>query len=80
MVHTMMKEIGLDQSQTLENDFSFYFFFFSFYFFRVKKIFFFGHVACGILVPRPGIKPRAPAVRALGPNHWTAREFSSFSF
>ena len=73
MVHTMMKEIGLDQSQTLENDFSFYFF-------RVKKNFFFGHVACGILVPRPGIKPRAPAVRALGPNHWTAREFSSFSF
>ena len=34
------------------------------------------HVARGILVPRPGIEPGVPAVRALGgsPNHWTIRE------
>ena len=31
--------------------------------------------ACGILVPRPGIEPGAPAVKALSPNRWTAREF-----
>ena len=33
------------------------------------------HVACGILVPQPGIKPRPSAVRAWSPNHWTSREF-----
>ena len=33
------------------------------------------HVACGILIPRPGIKPMLPAVEAWSPNHWTAREF-----
>ena len=31
-------------------------------------------MAYGILVPQPGIEPRAPAVEAQGPNHWTARE------
>ena len=33
------------------------------------------HLACGILVPRPGIKPVAPAVEARSPNHWTTTEF-----
>ena len=33
------------------------------------------HADCGILVPRPGTEPRAPAVKATNPNHWTAREF-----
>ena len=33
------------------------------------------HLACGILVPRPGIEP--PAVEAQSPNHWTTREFPS---
>ena len=40
-------------------------------------IFFFfllGRAACGILVPRPGIEPMAPAVEVRSPNHWTARE------
>ena len=27
--------------------------------------------ACGILAPRPGIKPGPPAVEAQSPNHWT---------
>ena len=37
--------------------------------------FFWPHcVACGILVPRPGIKPTSPAVEAWSLNHWTARE------
>ena len=31
-------------------------------------------LACGILVPWPGIEPVAPAVEAQSPNHWTARE------
>ena len=30
--------------------------------------------ACGILVPRPGIEPGPPAVKAPRPNHWTSRE------
>ena len=30
--------------------------------------------ACGILVPRPGIKPVPPALGARSLNHWTARE------
>ena len=37
-------------------------------------------IACGILVPQPGIEPGAPAVRAPSPNHWTAREFPSIYF
>ena len=32
------------------------------------------HMACGILVPRPGIEPGPSAVRVWSPNHWTARE------
>ena len=32
------------------------------------------HAACGILVPRPGIKPVSPALGAWSLNHWTARE------
>ena len=38
------------------------------------------HVACGILVLQPGIKPRPLAVRAWSPDHWTAREFPKVSF
>ena len=40
-------------------------------------IFFFfllGRAACGILVPRPGIEPMAPAVEARSLNRWTARD------
>ena len=36
--------------------------------------FFFGGVAFGILIPRPGIKPMPPAVEARSLNHWTTRE------
>ena len=32
------------------------------------------HVACGTLVPHPGIKPATPALEARSPNHWTTRE------
>ena len=42
--------------------------------------FFFGQADCGILVPPPGIKPMPPAVDALSPNHWTAREFRQSAF
>ena len=31
------------------------------------------NTACGILVPRPGIKPMPPAVEAQSLNHWTTR-------
>ena len=32
-------------------------------------------MACGILVPGPGIEPGTLAVEAWSPNHWTTREF-----
>ena len=32
-------------------------------------------MACGILVPRPGIEPVPSAVTAQSPNYWSAREF-----
>ena len=32
------------------------------------------HMACGILVPQPGIEPAPSAVQVWRPNHWTARE------
>ena len=35
---------------------------------------FFPGMACGILVPQPGIKPVIPALEAWSLNHWTARE------
>ena len=35
-------------------------------------------MACGTLVPQPGIEPGSPAVKALSPNHWTVREFPAF--
>ena len=40
---------------------------------------FFGCMACGILVPRTGIKPRAPEVRELSPNHQTTKDFRTFT-
>ena len=32
------------------------------------------HMACGILVPRPGIEPVSPALEAQNLNHWTISE------
>ena len=46
----------------------FTFLFVSFVLFSVCK-------ACGILVPRPEIRPVPPAVEAQSPNYWTTREF-----
>ena len=34
-------------------------------------------MTCGILVPRPGMEPRALSVRE-SPNHWTTREFLGY--
>ena len=39
-----------------------------------EHFFFFCCVACGILVPRPGIELVPPALEAWGLNHWTTRE------
>ena len=38
------------------------------------------HIAFGILVLQPEIKPRPSAVKPLSLNHWTAREFSKMEF
>ena len=35
-------------------------------------------MACGILVPQPGIEPGPSAVKARSPNHWTAKEFPTY--
>ena len=45
-------------------------FFFLFFFFFIWL----HRVACGILVPRPGIEPVPPAVEERSVNHWTPRE------
>ena len=37
-------------------------------------------MACGILVPRPGLEPVPPAMEALGLNHWAAREVPVIHF
>ena len=44
---------------------------FFFFFFATSMMF------EGISVPTPGTEPRASAVKACSPNHWTAREFLS---
>ena len=50
-------------------------------FFFCSLLFFWPHrVACGILVPLPGIEPTPPAVEAWSLNHWTAREVLGGSF
>ena len=36
------------------------------------------HVACGILIPGPGIQPRSPAVKAQSHTQWTTMEFPLF--
>ena len=50
-----------------------------FYFFlSFKKLLIFiswpCHVACGILVPQPGIEPMPPEVEGQSLNHWTTME------
>ena len=49
-------------------------------FFCLFFIFWPGHEARGILVPRLGIKPVPPAVEAWSLNQWTVREVPSFFF
>ena len=49
---------------------SFFFFFFSGHALRLAEI----------LVPRPGIEPRATAVKVPNPNHWTTRELPLEAF
>ena len=46
---------------------------FIYHYFLLKK--FFGPKACGILASQLGIEPWPLAVKPLGPDHWTAREF-----
>ena len=43
-------------------------------------LWFFGHEACGILAPWPGIKPTLSAFEAWRLNHWGAREVPSVTF
>ena len=37
------------------------------------------HIACGILVPSPGIEPVPAAMEAWSLNHWSMKEFLSQS-
>ena len=37
-------------------------------------------MACGILVPRPGMEPTSPAVEVWNLSHWTAREVLQQTF
>ena len=42
----------------------------------ILSFYFFASLACGLLVPWPGIEPVPAAVGARLPSHWTAREVS----
>ena len=58
---------------------------FFFFFNNLLKVFLFYlfrsyHAACGILIPRPGIKPVPPAVKAQTLNHWSTGEASPTPF
>ena len=50
--------------------------------YTINLFFFFKpcHIAFGILVPQPGIKPKPSAVKVQNPNHWTTREFPQTIF
>ena len=37
-------------------------------------------MACGILVPQPGIQLMPPELEAQSPNHWTTREVPIIQF
>ena len=55
------------------------------YFFYIEKtgafyLFWLSAVACGILVPWPGIEPGPPAVEVQNPNLWTHQEFPGLAF
>ena len=43
-------------------------------------LFWLSGVACGILVPWPGIEPGPPAVEVQNPNLWTHQEFPGLAF
>ena len=47
---------------------------FTFFVFKYLFIYWPHLLACGILVPQPGIEPVSPAVEKQTLNHWTARE------
>ena len=47
-------------------------------FFTILLYFWLCCVACGILVPQPGIKPMLPAVEARSLNYWITREVPVF--
>ena len=47
---------------------------FFFFFFLLRR------VACGILIPQPGIEHGTTAVRAHNPKYWTGRELPKFIF
>ena len=59
------------------NYYNFFFFFFLLFDFNVF-IYWPCHVACGILVPQPGVEPAPPAVEVQSLNHWTTKEVPDF--
>ena len=46
----------------------------------LHSYFFFGLVACGVLVPQPGIRLLPPALEARSLNNWTTREALMLTF
>ena len=56
---------------------------YKFYFYFLKPYYYYfwpPHVACGVLVPPPGIVLAPPAVEARSLNHWTNREVLMYNF
>ena len=67
ITHTHLSLLSLGWPVNFVPIFQFFFFFFFFFWLH--------NMACGIIVPWPGIEPVQPAVEAQSPNHWTTREF-----
>ena len=79
-----MKSIFSNKKTFSETDIVIYFCRFLFFLNMCLKDFFFvggggGRMACGILVPRPGIEPASPTLEAQCLNHWTALEVPIFA-
>ena len=74
----MVLQLGFEKSVCVCIYIYIYIYIYIFFFLKIVLafyVYFWPHyVACGILVPWPGIKPRFMAVKAQNPNHWTARE------
>ena len=79
----MRKESNTTKTSTLLSEQTFPLFVLLPHYYLFIYLFWLHCVACGSLVPLPGIEPKLPELEELGHNHWTTREvpfFPQYSF